>query len=140
MNKRNKLCSCGSGIKHKLCHGKKLSSSSSPILLGGFIALSVLVWFLIFERNTNSVDTGITSYKPLKTNERDFLDSKKPTIRPEGKIWSAEHNHWHDDPNYKKPKRQDQKENSSKILAPEGIPPEGKVWSPEHNHWHNITN
>lgn len=44
-------------------------------------------------------------------------------IAPPGKVWSAEHNHWHDDPNA--------------VLPVEGTAgPDGAVWSAEHNHWH----
>lgn len=44
-------------------------------------------------------------------------------IAPPGKVWSSEHNHWHDDPNAKMP-----------VEGTRG--PEGTVWSAEHNHWH----
>jgi hypothetical protein len=56
---------------------------------------------------------------------------------PAGKIWSAEHKHWHDKPaappatvhlgTVNRP---------SKPVPQPGPAPAGTVWSPEHGHWH----
>lgn len=51
-----------------------------------------------------------------------------PGQAPPGKIWSAEHGHWHED-NAQNPG----------ALQPPGDPPPGKEWSVEHGHWHDAT-
>jgi hypothetical protein len=44
-------------------------------------------------------------------------------VAPPGKVWSAEHNHWHDAP--------------ATALPKDGAAgPDGAIWSAEHNHWH----
>lgn len=44
-------------------------------------------------------------------------------VAPAGKVWSTEHNHWHDAPAAARP-------------AEGTAGPDGAVWSAEHNHWH----
>jgi hypothetical protein len=51
-----------------------------------------------------------------------------PGEAPPGKIWSAEHGHWHED-----------NASSPGALQPPGEPPPGKEWSVEHGHWHDAT-
>lgn len=51
------------------------------------------------------------------------LKSVPPGPAPPGKVWSAEHGHWHD-------------QKSPPQAAPGPTPP-GKVWSAEHGHWHD---
>jgi len=52
---------------------------------------------------------------------------------PAGKVWSAEHGHWHD--------AAATNANGEQIFTPKpqppGLPPPGKVWSYEHGHWHD---
>lgn len=50
-----------------------------------------------------------------------------PGPPPEGKVWFAEHGHWHDAPGTP----------GELTPQPPGPAPEGKVWVPEHGHWHN---
>ncbi len=74
---RNDPCPCGSGRKYKnCCEGKKaakdtLYSKGLPILLG-VVLVSVVVLI------------GAAFY------------SSAPTDGRAGRVWSAEHGHWHD--------------------------------------------
>ena len=63
------------------------------------------------------------------------LTPQPPGPAPAGKVWSAEHGHWHDAPidgltagNAQPGKLTPQ---------PPGPAPAGKVWSAEHGHWHD---
>ena len=62
-----------------------------------------------------------------------------PTLTPPGKVWSAEHGHWHD----AAAGSVDGLTPSSGLDAlssqPPGPAPPGKAWSAEHGHWHDIT-
>jgi hypothetical protein len=49
-----------------------------------------------------------------------------PGEAPPGKVWSAEHGHWHDE-----------NPGDPGALQPPGEPPPGQIWSVEHGHWHN---
>jgi len=52
---------------------------------------------------------------------------------PEGKIWSAEHGHWHNLPG-------STSVSSPAQLTPQppGPVPEGKIWSAKCGHWHDL--
>lgn len=70
-----------------------------------------------------------------------------PGPTPPGKVWSAEHGHWHDvNPagsspiqvqTSKAPITATPAQPSAPVPQPPGTPPPGKVWSPEHGHWHD---
>jgi len=61
----------------------------------------------------------------------------QPPGQPEpGKIWSAEHGHWHNAPSDVKISPRVQPARSA-TARPPGEAPEGKVWSAEHGHWHD---
>ena len=49
--------------------------------------------------------------------------SSPKALAPPGKVWSPEHNHWHDAP-------------AAKLPADGSAGPDGAIWSAEHNHWH----
>jgi hypothetical protein len=70
---RNDPCPCGSGKKYKHCCVNK--SASVPILQKLLIA-SVL---LVLAGGIVLVGQSILNYKP----------------GPSGRVWSAEHQHWH---------------------------------------------
>jgi len=68
-------------------------------------------------------------------------DPGAPGAAPPGKVWSEEHQHWHDAPN---PSAQPLGQtvpppatNPAGTPQPEGPVPPGKVWSTEHGHWHD---
>lgn len=57
---------------------------------------------------------------------------------PEGKVWSAEHGHWHDAAAPQLPVRLGTVNQPSEPVAqPPGPTPAGQVWSAEHGHFHN---
>ena len=69
---RNDQCPCGSGKKYKRCHGAKGTGSRGSHLLLLGVAGAMLAALLV----------GIASF----TGDRS----------PGGRVWSAEHGHWHD--------------------------------------------
>lgn len=98
---RNEPCPCGSGAKYKACCGKRrlrLPWIAIPLIL----AFAAVAAWTLGGRVREASETGLKS--------------------PEGRVWSAEHGHWHEAP---RPREK-----------PEGPAPPGKVWSVEHGHWH----
>jgi hypothetical protein len=80
---RNELCHCGSGKKYKNCHQKLDShkeSRNKSLIIGGiivaFIILSALGLYFRSSQNSQSAEQGNA---------------------PQGKVWSSEHGHWHDE-------------------------------------------
>ena len=72
---------------------------------------------------------------------------QQPGPAPPGKVWSAEHGHWHDIPAGAQAGQQRVPVNMPATTQtapaytpgpqPAGTPPPGKVWSVEHGHWHD---
>ena len=142
-NKRNNPCHCGSNKKYKNCHGKK-TSNYNVYFIGILIGISILLWFIFYNFENNTNKEQISNFKPFAPQKNNFskpISTQPPGPPPEGKIWSPEHNHWHDDPSFNNNSIIDQKlkniQNKSGSSKPPGPAPEGKVWSPEHNHWHD---
>ena len=77
---RNDPCPCGSGKKHKHCCAGKANRSKDSVWTSVLVALVLLGGLLIAGvAFTRSGDEG----------------SAAP---PPGKVWSEEHQHWHDAP------------------------------------------
>jgi uncharacterized protein YecA (UPF0149 family) len=77
---RNARCHCGSGKKYKNCHGAENAGPGRKIPMGyviGGVAVLAVAGFILLRQ------TG---------------GSKSPGGAPPGKVWSAEHGHWHDAP------------------------------------------
>jgi hypothetical protein len=112
----NDPCYCGSGKKYRNCHKKKRDR-------GFVVAFVVIVFGGIFVAKFAT-------------------DSPKgpPGPAPPGKVWSAEHQHWHDANGQEGPMfpAESQPAQVAGVPAPDGPAPEGKVWSAEHGHWHDI--
>ena len=105
---RNDPCPCGSGRKYKNCCDGVTKTRSESRLWAWTLGLGVVACL------------GAAGFVGgLVLSDR----SAGP-----GRVWSAEHGHWHDD-------------NASKAGAPQppGDPPAGKEWSLEHGHWHDAT-
>ncbi|HVR44393.1 MAG TPA: SEC-C metal-binding domain-containing protein [Thermoanaerobaculia bacterium] len=136
---RNEPCPCGSGAKFKnCCAGKQKLPRGLVLLIAAIAAIAAigLIPFLLADKEETS-DISSAAAAPLRR------PMPQPGPAPAGKVWSAEHNHWHDAPT----------RSSSPIqvmpsAAPAGAPatpqpqppgpaPAGKVWSPEHGHWHD---
>ena len=98
-NKRNNSCHCGSKKKYKNCHGKK-TSNYNVHLIGILIGIPILLLFIFFNFENNTNKEQISDFKPFALRKNNF--SKTTSFQPpgptlEGKIWSPEHNHWHDE-------------------------------------------
>ena len=92
-----------------------------------------LFWYFLFESEPTVNNNNISN--PLIPQPKNKL-SLPSEPAPPGKVWSPEHNHWHDDPKASIPTSTNAEQNESESKPP-GTPPPGKVWSPEHNHWHD---
>lgn len=78
---RNESCHCGSGKKYKNCHQQveeQKGPNKSKLIIGGLIAIGI---FIII----------ITTYFNSQSSK-----NQAPGEAPEGKVWSPEHEHWHD--------------------------------------------
>mgnify|MGYP001159841099 FL=1 len=123
MNKklgRNDACHCGSGKKFKACHGRSSNKSYQLWTLVGVLVLAAL-WFFFYDSEPAVTPNRLSS--PLEP-------------APPGKVWSVEHNHWHDAPSIPTSKTPSPVLNELQP-QPQGAAPPGKVWSPEHGHWHD---
>ncbi len=122
-SRRNDSCHCGSGKKYKNCHGKKSRTPSYVwLLLLGVAAIVAIVVLDGKERMPSPASNPVTP--------QNRVPATQPGVAPPGKVWSAEHGHWHDAP----------KENTQPAAPstqPPGPAPAGKVWSTEHGHWHD---
>jgi hypothetical protein len=76
---RNARCHCGSGKKFKNCHGAVAVSPGRKIPVLYFVAGAIIIAAaFVFYTNRSG--------------------STQPGQAPPGKVWSAEHGHWHDAP------------------------------------------
>jgi len=82
---RNEPCPCGSGLKHKHCCAGKTPWYSRPTWTAALIGLLLVGSVVLASVAITRPDGGGSSSAP-------------PGPAPEGKVWSAEHGHWHDAP------------------------------------------
>lgn len=182
---RNEPCACGSGKKTKHCCGKSdpaLATSNRIGLAIGAIVVVAAVAVIASMREGSKRDpftpfessaptsTATSSTAPAvpavatpaatATSPADVPEAKPgpqpPGPAPAGKVWSAEHGHWHDKveanpwvnvqmiPEGGKPSSQaPSAATPASAPATVNIPkpnvptPPGKVWSAEHGHWHD---
>ena len=109
---RNEPCECGSGKKYKACCASRPAPRQR-------IALIALVLFAV--AGLWVIAGAIRRVGSDEPAEAAAAGDAGPA--PPGKVWSAEHGHWHDAP--------------APGPAPDGEAPPGKVWSAEHGHWHD---
>ena len=79
---RNTPCPCGSGKKYKNCHMKEQASKSGKnkaFIMAAIIIILTAVGIFFAFINSKNYNGG-------------------PGPAPDGKVWSAEHGHWHDAP------------------------------------------
>jgi len=94
---------------------------------------------------SNNSSTGTTSnvFDILPgqegTQAQAKLTPQPPGPVPEGKVWSAEHGHWHNIPAAGQVTATNLQPGQPTQLTPQppGPAPAGKVWSAEHGHWHD---
>lgn len=164
---RNDLCPCGSGKKTKVCHpnGYTGPSKNRNVMLIGIGVAVVAIAAVAMLQQDSSVPLQAGPVRPMNapaaTPARNATNpastgpgTPQPGPAPPGKVWSAEHGHWHDDPGTgaaagaqgapnqsqriqmpaAQPANQPARANTP---APPGPAPEGKVWVPEHGHYHD---
>lgn len=139
---RNELCPCGSGQKFKNCCEGKARGAMPKGLIALFVVLAAVAAFALVPRgNDDSSSASLPAATAPATRP-----GPQPGPAPPGKVWSAEHGHWHD-ANATPPVNpiQVQQRSSAPITPtvgntpqPAGPVPPGKVWSPEHGHWHDV--
>lgn len=78
---KNEPCHCGSGKSYKDCHEQKEEQNGSKktkLITRALVAIVILI--IIITTLLNIQPSG----------------SQPPGEAPEGKVWSPEHQHWHD--------------------------------------------
>ena len=91
---RNDPCHCGSGKKYKNCHmGKSegVTSNKSLMYISIFaFILAIAAFSIYYNWDKTPTSTG------TRSNTNQTLTSPPAGEAPPGKVWSAEHGHWHD--------------------------------------------
>lgn len=166
MTERNQACPCGSGLKYKKCCASKDTRRAQfptglAVLAGGLVVIAAVgVAPSLLERKQQSpakppvvTEASATSTLPPDPNspfaekaadEAETSPSEQPAgDPPPGKVWSAEHGHWHDAAPANKSIQIEANNLGSGLSATQGerpergTPPEpGATWSEEHGHWH----
>jgi hypothetical protein len=147
---RNDACPCGSGRKFKACCEGKRSRGMSRGLIALMVAIGVIaavgVVASIRDRESQSTASLPSSAPAARTTPR----RQPPGPAPAGKVWSAEHGHWHDQAATTAPPRKGAGASPVQVSGgtvpvrpatpkpqPPGPAPAGQVWSAEHGHWHD---
>lgn len=116
---RNEPCPCGSGRKYKRCCAGKRAVATAPArrrrgpLLGLFVVLAL----------------GGLAFALLRDGSPGAAKESAPATDAAGRVWSAEHGHWHG------PDGRELPASESAAPPPGGEP--GQVWSEAHGHWHD---
>lgn len=137
---RNAPCECGSGRKTKHCCGTNSTNRTSILPIVALIAVGGLVIAGIFsggdEPASSSSSYGVSTPAALPT-----APAAQPGPAPEGKVWSADHGHWHDASPVQI--QTDAPPPTSALTAStDARPPvdgeerNGMIWHAEHGHWH----
>ena len=99
----------------------------------GVLLALIVVFSLIPNNKENGSGNQYTSTPYVPQN----IGKNKPEGEaPHGKVWSAEHGHWHDAKNPHDAFTADKEKSRDQLQRQGGTLP-GKVWSPEHGHWHD---
>lgn len=167
---RNDPCVCGSGRKYKRCCFEKEEhpaiGSGNSLLVSVLIALAaigVIAAWLTKQREaplaavvpspavarpvaTDGAPGQLpASTAPVTANGASTEPASPPSgPAPPGKVWSAEHGHYHDAPvqlggGTPMPRVTPPSRPVGNTPQPPGPVPAGKVWSAEHGHWHDAS-
>ena len=138
---RNEPCPCGSGLKYKnCCEGKRRTSK-------GMLALLFVIAMIAGAGGMAAFMGRDKPPAPRPTPQNPQAGRPQPGPAPPGKVWSAEHGHWHDIGATTPVNPIEIKQTSGVPLTPtvsgntpqpSGPVPPGKVWSTEHGHWHDV--
>ncbi len=132
MAHRNEPCPCGSGKKYKACCARR-RTRSQWLALGSVTLFALVAAWVVAGVLKRAAETDLAAPNgKVWSEEHQHWHDVAPAIAeegpvgpaPPGKVWSAEHGHWHDVP-------------SPGLPRPAGPAPPGKVWSEEHGHWHD---
>ncbi|MBL8858590.1 MAG: SEC-C domain-containing protein [Planctomycetes bacterium] len=156
---RNEPCPCGSGKKYKACCEGRVDvvaeAQRSPwsVVILVVVAIAITgVLVMKFMRPKEEAPATVNTAAPIATPPVTLNTPSMGTLAappgppPPGKVWSAEHGHWHDAPGAGgapspvviNPNGVANPAPATPVTAqPPGPAPEGKVWSPEHGHWHD---
>jgi hypothetical protein len=173
---RNDACPCGSGKKFKkCCEGKSTLARTSFAKRSGILgAVSILVaagavaaWLnrgdapeqtpevqAVAAAPVAAPAAGGSATTPPQTTSA-IPGAQPPGPAPIGKVWSAEHGHWHDSPltpnrrNSNAPNPIQITTSTAPLTEGSSVSPPiafsqpptaaqpGKVWSVAHGHWHD---
>jgi hypothetical protein len=157
---RNSPCTCGSGMKYKQCCGPKKGKRSRMLVFVVVLIVGgvMLAGAIFVPQNSNQqpapagapVDPGAAGSAqpaavPGTPQPAGVPNSPQPPgPAPAGKVWSAEHGHWHDAPGAPATSGAAVQPGAAQPGSlppgspqPPGPAPAGKVWSAEHGHWHD---
>lgn len=132
---RNAKCACGSDKKYKHCHGapgrpaQPLNRALTAVVVAVGASICLLGAWALFNPDQTAADGRVWSAEHNHWHDaagRELGAGAGGPAPVEGAVWSAEHNHWHDASG----------QELSVGAGPDGPAPPGKVWSDEHNHWH----
>ena len=102
-------------------------------MLWGVLSLLIGVFSLISNNKENGLGNQYSSKPYIPQNTE---NNKPDGAAPLGKVWSAEHGHWHDVKNPHDAFTSDVKKSKDQLQR-QGEAPPGKVFSPKHGHWHD---
>jgi hypothetical protein len=125
---RNDPCPCGSGWKYKQCCAVRRTPSQWAAIIS-VVAFGLVAVWVVGGVIRDAATDGLTPPGKVWSAEHGHWHdvptpgAEPPDEAPPGKVWSTEHGHWHDLP-------------AGGALPPGPAPP-GKVWSVEHGHWHD---
>lgn len=93
---RNESCPCGSGKKYKACCEGKQARGMSRGLIGLLGAIGILAAVGVVAAIRDNRDEKPATARPAATARNTTPKPQPPGPVPAGKVWSAEHGHWHD--------------------------------------------
>ena len=133
---RNEPCPCGRGKKFKSCCINNASRGMSRGLMALLAGIAVIAAVGVIPSVLGEKSKSKDAAAPVAAGPN------RPA--PPGKVWSAEHGHWHDaTPSAATgrtptpPKVEVTRTPARTAPTPPGPAPAGKVWSAEHGHWHD---
>jgi hypothetical protein len=134
---RNEPCHCGSGKKYKNCCIRERRSSRGLVILGAALLALAAAGVMTMAGDKKAPAPPTAAQRAYQTG-----------AAPPGKVWSAEHGHWHDaaparpaTPGLPPGQATSVPPGQTKPGSPQppGPAPAGQVWSTEHGHWHDAS-
>ncbi len=107
------------------------------VAIGAIAAVGLVAAIRDDRQKTTTLPASSASGTPAR---------QQPGPAPAGKVWSAEHGHWHDQRpaagtsspiKISPPATAPSAPATTPKAQPPGPAPAGQVWSAEHGHWHD---